>query len=54
MTISVHAKAVVEVLTAKGFHVTYRFTKHGSPRFTVDGSREMDAHTMTKRYWAHL
>ena len=54
MHLSIHTKAVVEILTAKGFSITYRFTNHGSPRFQVNGSREMDAHTMSNRFRALL
>ncbi len=54
--LSVHTCGVIEILRSKGFDVTWRFTKDGSPRFRVNGvpKREMFARQMSERYWDHL
>ncbi len=54
--IAIHTRGVIAILSAKGFDVSWRFTREGSPRFRVDGkpSREMTAHEMSERFQASL
>lgn len=48
--IPVHPRGIVEMFRARGHVVTVRVNREGSHRYSVDGARETDAHTMTKRY----
>lgn len=43
---------VVRVLRERGHTVNYRRNRNGSWRYVVDGSREMNAEQMTRRYGA--
>jgi hypothetical protein len=45
-----HPRGVVESLRGDGHTVTVRENRNGSLRYSVDGARETDAHTMTNRY----
>jgi hypothetical protein len=40
----------VAILTVRGHVVTVRINRNGSPRYSVDGKREMDAATMSRVY----
>lgn len=43
-------RATIEILTARGHAVKIRINRNGSPRYSVDGGREMDAATMSRKY----
>lgn len=43
-------RASIAILTARGHVVTVRVNRNGSARYSVDGSRDMDAATMARRY----
>lgn len=42
------ARATVEILRERGHTVTARINRNGSPRYSVDGRREMDAATVSR------
>lgn len=45
-----HPRGVVEILRERGHMVKVRENRYGSLRYTVDGSREMNALQMTNKY----
>jgi hypothetical protein len=51
---SVHTQGVIEILTRKGFTVTWRVNKNDDIRMRVNGSREMSPLKVTERFWSHL
>ena len=40
----------IEILRSRGHVVIVRINRNGSPRYSVDGRREMDAATMARRF----
>lgn len=44
-----HPRAVVEIIRSRGHTVSIRRNRNGSWRYSVNGSREMNAHQMTRR-----
>lgn len=44
----------VEILRSKGFTVEWRINANGSPRIRVNGSREMSAADLSRRFAAYL
>jgi hypothetical protein len=51
---SVHTQGVIEILTRKGFVVTWRVNKNDDIRLRVNGSREMSPLQVTNKFWSHL
>ncbi len=51
---SVHTQGVIELLTRKGFVITWRVNKHDDIRLRINGSREMSPLQVTERFWSHL
>ena len=43
-------QAVIEIIRSQGHAVEWRINKNGSPRFSIDGAKECDARTMSKRF----
>jgi hypothetical protein len=43
-------RASIAILRERGHVVTVRINRNGSPRYSVDGRREMDAATMMRIY----
>ncbi len=51
---SVHTQSVIELLTRKGFVITWRVNKNDDIRLRANGSREMSPLQVTERFWSHL
>jgi hypothetical protein len=45
-----HPRGIVDMFRKRGHAVVVRVDRNGSHRYSVDGARETDALTMTKRY----
>ena len=47
-------QATVEILTRKGFAVTWRVNRNNDIRLRVNGSREMSPHEVATKFGQHL
>lgn len=43
-------RATIAILAARGHTIAARINRNGSPRYSVDGGRDLDAATMARRF----